>query len=226
MSFLFGSIPVGYLIGQMNGIDIRKHGSGNIGATNVLRVLGKKWGYLAFAGDFSKGFSVPFVGALTFCQALGTGVAGLPQGYQFSLALAGVTAILGANYTPWLGFKGGKGIATSAGVLGALMPWVLVVAFSLWFVVMTVSRYVSVGSICASFILPIACSFFYPGQWFNFGVAAAACFLGAWRHRINIERLRNGTEGKVGSSRRNEKAAKTSKMDQNGQVEFSSGIRG
>jgi glycerol-3-phosphate acyltransferase PlsY len=109
-----------------------------------------------------------------------------------------VAAILGHNYTPWLGFKGGKGIATSAGVLGALIPWVLVVAWLSWQAIVLTSRRVSLGSVGASLVLPIACSFFYPGQWMKLALAVAACFFGLWRHRSNMERLLKGEEPKVG----------------------------
>src|ERR1019366_7094572 len=115
-----------YLLGRSRGLDIRRHGSGNIGATNVWRVMGRNWGLLAFASDFLKGF-LPLL-----------------------LVLCGLAAIIGHNYTPWLGFKGGKGIATSAGVLAALMPPVFAVALATWILATLVTRIVSVGSILAA----------------------------------------------------------------------------
>ena len=126
--YLVGSLPTGYLMGLSRGIDIRRHGSGNIGATNVGRVLGRNWGVAAFACDFLKGFLPLFLVRCFFLTDTGS--------WSISLLLVacGMAAILGHNYTPWLGFKGGKGIATSAGVLGALVPWVLAVALSLWII--------------------------------------------------------------------------------------------
>ena len=114
-AFLLGSIPTGYLVARAKGVDIRRHGSGNIGATNVFRTLGKPLGILVFFIDALKGFSAVWL-ANHFGQACPwTGI------------VAAVAAIAGHNYTPWLGFKGGKGIATSAGVLLALMPWAVLI---------------------------------------------------------------------------------------------------
>src|SRR5260370_40155579 len=117
-SYLIGTIPSGYLVAKSQGIDIRQHGSKNIGATNVLRVMGKKWGYLVFFCDVLKGFVAVKVGFF------------LAESFGATVTLAGLVAalccILGHNYPIWLGFKGGKGIATSAGVVIALFPPVIV----------------------------------------------------------------------------------------------------
>ena len=189
--YLVGSIPTGYVIGQSRGIDIRQHGSGNIGATNVWRVLGRNWGLLAFACDFLKGFlPLYLVRSLGFPETATWDVALL-------LVVCGIAAILGHNYTPWLGFKGGKGIATSAGVLGALMPPVLAVALSLWIIAVLVTRTVSIGSIIAAVVLAPAAAWFYPGQWIYLGLATLAGGLAVWRHRGNIQRLRAGTEPRI-----------------------------
>lgn len=194
--YLVGSIPTGYLMGRSRGIDIRQHGSGNIGATNVGRVMGRTWGFVAFACDFLKGFLPLFlVRTWFFPDSANWPVAALLIG-------CGMAAILGHNYTPWLGFKGGKGIATSAGVLGALMPWVLATALSLWIVATLLTRTVSIGSILAAASLPLAAYWFYPGQWVNFGFALFACVLAIWRHRSNIQRLMNGTESRLSFSRK------------------------
>ncbi len=188
--YLVGSIPTGYLLGKSRGLDIRQHGSGNIGATNVWRVMGYKWGLVAFASDFLKGF-LPLFLVRTLC---------FPEGSSWLVALllviCGLAAIIGHNYTPWLGFKGGKGIATSAGVLAALMPPVLGVALSLWIVVTLATRTVSIGSLAAAVVLAPAAAFFYPGNWIYFGLATLAGGLAVWRHRSNIQRLLAGTESK------------------------------
>jgi glycerol-3-phosphate acyltransferase PlsY len=188
--YLMGSVPTGYLLGQARGLDIRQHGSGNIGATNVWRVLGWKFGLVAFASDFLKGFLLLYlVRTICFPDATSWAVATL-------LVICGMAAILGHNYTPWLGFKGGKGIATSAGVLGALMPPVLAVSLSLWIVVTLLTRYVSIGSLVAAAVLFPAALFFYPGQWVYIGLAILAGGLAIYRHNGNIKRLIAGTESR------------------------------
>ena len=189
--YAVGSIPTGYLIGKSQGLDIRQHGSGNIGATNVWRVMGSKWGLTAFICDFLKGFlPLYLVRSFAISDADSWDVVLL-------LVVCGIAAILGHNYTPWLGFKGGKGIATSAGVLGALMPCVLAVALSLWIITVLITRTVSVGSILAAVVLAPAAAWFYPGNWIYLGLATLAGGLAVWRHRANIQRLRAGTESRI-----------------------------
>ena len=191
--FLAGSVPTGYLIGRSRGVDIRAHGSGNIGATNVGRVMGRNWGFLAFACDFLKGVLPLFLlRRFGFPDDIGWTVSLL-------LVLCGLAAILGHNYCPWLGFKGGKGVATTAGVLFALMPWVLMATLSLWIVVTLITRLVSLGSVLAAVALPFAAFFLYPGQWIYFALALLGGTMVVWRHRSNLRRLANGTEPKLGS---------------------------
>ncbi|MCE0524165.1 MAG: glycerol-3-phosphate 1-O-acyltransferase PlsY [Methylacidiphilales bacterium] len=189
--YLAGSVPTGYLIGRSHGLDIRKHGSGNIGATNVWRVLGRNWGVLAFGCDFLKGFLPLYLVRKLAVPDTGSWAVAL------LLVLCGLAAIIGHNYTPWLGFKGGKGIATSGGVLAALMPWVLVVALSLWIVATLITRTVSIGSLLAAVALAPLAAWFYPGQWVYFGLATLAGGLAVWRHRANIQRLLTGTESRI-----------------------------
>lgn len=188
LAFLLGSIPFGFLIGKLNGLDMRREGSGNIGATNVWRVLGPRWGGLAFLLDFTKGFLPVFCATRFFDSAA-------PHHDLWMIGLS-LVAILGHNFTPWLGFKGGKGIATSAGVLGAILPWTLALSLSLWIVLTLCTRIVSIGSIAASISLPIVTYFFYPQQWSFFWFAFTAGALGLWQHRANIKRLSQGTEPK------------------------------
>jgi glycerol-3-phosphate acyltransferase PlsY len=192
--YLLGSIPTGYLMARSRGLDIRQHGSGNIGATNVLRVMGRNWGLAAFACDFLKGFLPLFL--LRHFE--------FPDDSRWTtallLVLCGLAAILGHNYTPWLGFKGGKGVATTGGVLTALLPWSFVVVFSLWLILVGLTRTVSIGSIAAGLTLPLATLWFYPGRWIYFALALLAGGLAVWRHRGNIERLRAGTEPRIGAS--------------------------
>jgi glycerol-3-phosphate acyltransferase PlsY len=194
LSYLLGSIPSGYLVAKSQGIDIRQHGSGNIGATNVLRVMGKKWGYFVFACDVLKGFlAVKLAGALA-------AVAG-PTDVALGAVLGAIVCILGHNYTVWLRFKGGKGIATSSGVLlGLFPPTVILAVLIIWLVVFFVGRYVSLASICAALSLPVAVFLLVARSgtdfWLLFWFSVAIGALAVWRHRSNLARLANGTESR------------------------------
>lgn len=196
--YLLGSIPTGFLVGMAKGIDVRKEGSGNIGATNAFRILGKPAGTFVLLADALKGYLACTLLVYLILRATG-GPA--PGAEVESLAiLGGVSAILGHNYTCWLRFKGGKGIATSAGVLAALMPMVLILLLSLWGIVFKVTRYVSVASITVALALPIL-------VWATGGSArllGIGTFLGAlaiYKHKANIVRLLNGTENRFGSNK-------------------------
>ncbi|HEY0791983.1 MAG TPA: glycerol-3-phosphate 1-O-acyltransferase PlsY [Chthoniobacterales bacterium] len=198
LTYLLGSIPSGYLVARSRGIDIRQHGSKNIGATNVLRVMGKKWGYLVFACDALKGLAS--VRLATFIA--GAGHVSLTVGG----VLGAIACILGHNYTVWLGFKGGKGIATSSGVLlGLFQPLVLLSTVVVWIVVFLVCRYVSLASICAAACLPVAVFLltadFTRDFWILFGFALLIAALAIWRHRANIVRLSQGTESRFSRKR-------------------------
>ena len=194
LAFLCGSIPFGFLIGKINRVDLRRQGSGNIGATNVWRVLGWKWGLPAFILDFLKGF-IPLVILGGFLNDTPVGPA---QGILVAAALA---AILGHNFTPWLGFQGGKGIATSAGVLAALLPASLGVIAAVWIVLFALFRIVSIASLAAAIALPVATWFLYPGQPVFFGFALAAALLTIVRHRANIGRICRGEEKRIGGKK-------------------------
>ncbi len=214
IAFLLGSIPFGLIIAKAKGVNIREHGSGNIGATNVLRVLGKKYGISCLLLDSLKGF-VPTVIAISLIQFDGmanpmaiTALASLAQEFPMANAqifqvIAGLCAILGHNYSPWVGFKGGKGIATSAGVLIAMMPAAIIILIVIWGLTFLTTRYVSLASIIAAASLPLITlsgSWFHgkiqDGTWnqalFTFSVIIAT--LAIWKHRSNIARLRDGTE--------------------------------
>jgi acyl phosphate:glycerol-3-phosphate acyltransferase len=195
LSYFLGSIPSGYLVARSRGIDIRGRGSSNIGAANVARVMGKKWGYLVGFCDFLKGFLAVKLGFLIAAH------------FHFSSVLGGVIAtiacILGHNYTVWLGFKGGKGIATSGGAVLALLPPLVFVAGALvWVAVFLISRYTSLASIIAAVILPIAVLLMVSKTVTDFWLLVVSTILMAalaiWRHRVNIGRLLNGTENRFG----------------------------
>lgn len=182
-AYLIGSIPFSYLVPKfLGGIDIRKHGSGNTGATNVLRTLGLKVGVVAFLGDFLKGI-LPALMALSI------------YGRTEALVASGV-AVLGHCYSIWLGFKGGKGIATSVGLITALFIKVFPVLFVIQFGLIFATRYMSLASITSAISLPILVYLFgydSASVYFSIGLCAFIVF----KHRSNIVRLLKGTENKL-----------------------------
>jgi acyl phosphate:glycerol-3-phosphate acyltransferase len=195
IAYLLGSIPTGFLVAKARGVDIRAVGSGNIGATNVFRILGKTAGILVLLADAAKGWVAVFVVA----RFIGgwSYPAASPQAREWFALGAGVAAILGHNYTCWLRFKGGKGIATSAGVLVALVPLALLIILGIWIVVFALSRYVSLASISAAFALPFAA--WLVGKSITIIVVTAAlAALAIYKHKANIKRLMNGTENRFG----------------------------
>lgn len=185
LAYLLGSVPFGLLISKAKGVDIRKQGSGNIGATNVLRCLGKPLGITCFVLDALKGYLpaalFPVIGKVDPTFGI----------------LFGTAAILGHNFPVFLNFKGGKGVATSAGVLLGVAPLAVAIGVLTWVIVFKISGYVSLGSIIAALVVVIT-------GWVRAGkdgktVAVALTLLGAltiWRHRDNIKRLTAGTENK------------------------------
>lgn len=194
-AYFCGSLPFGYWAGKMKGIDVRKHGSGNIGATNVIRVLGKKIGVPVFILDMLKGL-VPTMLAEWWLRRCGAGdnVATLVA------VLCGAGSVLGHMYTFWLGFKGGKGVATSAGVLLGLAWMALLVGLVVWLLVYYKSRYVALASIAAAVVIPIAMAVImtFQQRW-NFVLLGLGLVMGIMvvvRHRSNIARLLSGTESR------------------------------
>lgn len=192
-SYLLGSIPFGYLVGKIGGIDIRKTGSGNIGATNVVRVLGKRYGYPVFVLDFLKGF-----GAVKISISIATDAWpewGSPEIFG---VLAAVASVIGHSFPLWLKFRGGKGVATSAGALFGLVPLAALIAVVIWLLVFWFTRYVSVASLVTAVALPLVIlimtrlnqiqgnALFYS----SLGIAAVVI----WRHRSNFSRLMRGSE--------------------------------
>jgi glycerol-3-phosphate acyltransferase PlsY len=198
---LIGSLPTGYLAGKAKGIDVRKIGSGNIGATNVFRTLGKGPGIAVLLVDFFKGvvacLLVPVIVMKMF-----------PEESKETLSLlSGIGAILGHNYTCWLKFKGGKGVATTGGVLFAWSPLAGVTTLIIWLLFAVATRYISVASIAAAITLPIAAwawrgspsaSVGYPTLVYALGALGA---LAIYKHKGNIQRLMNGTENRIGKKK-------------------------
>jgi len=197
-AYLLGAAPFGYLIARAKGVDIRERGSGNIGATNVGRVLGKRWGVLCFVLDVGKGL-VPTL----IVSMLHAGEAGV----SLAAVLVGLAAIVGHNWPVYLGFRGGKGVATSCGVFLALFWPGVVVALGIWVVTVALTRYVSVGSMAAGVALLVCAVALQEHPLGRGGIAltvfaALAALLSIARHRANIARLLKGTEHKIGTPRR------------------------
>ena len=207
VSYLLGSIPTGFLVGKARGIDIRRIGSGNIGATNVFRYFGTVAGVAVMLADAIKGFLAVALVAW-FCWQTFEGAGGSVTREWLEID-AGLAAIVGHNYTCWLHFKGGKGIATSAGVLLALVPYSLAIIFSIWIVVLVLTRFVSLASICASFALPFATWLTGRSSTLIF-ITAAMAALAIYKHKSNIQRLLKGTETRIGIKKtRSDPEAKT-----------------
>lgn len=192
-AYLLGSIPNGYLAGRLSGIDVRKHGSGNIGATNVLRVLGKPWGFAVFFADALKGFI-----AVRLAMYLASHTPETANYVEFYAIVAAAACVAGHSFPVWLRFKGGKGVATSAGSLAGVTPISAFTIFLVWLVVFKVTRYVSLASIVAASALPVVVGLLVVMKQTRgtvllyFSVVMTALVI--WRHRSNISRLLNGTE--------------------------------
>lgn len=200
LAYLLGAIPFSLLIGKrVKGIDLREHGSGNLGATNVYRTLGPGWGGLCLVLDVAKG--------LLAVLAMTAVVQGRPEGTPLPLhltgdmyrILAGIAAILGHSFSPFASFRGGKGIATTFGVFLVLEPFPVLVAFAVFAAVFAATRIVSLGSLCAAAVFPWAVLIFeirspkpFSTTLIIFSFVLAALVI--WRHRANIRRLRDGTE--------------------------------
>ena len=184
LSYLFGSIPNGlWLCRALWHVDLRQHGSHNIGATNAWRTLGKGPGFLVFFLDMLKGLLAVWLGEMLV-------------GTPLVMILCGVLAIVGHSLSLFLRFHGGKGVATGLGVILMLMPKVTVIVFLVWLLLVLATRYVSLGSIVAAALVPVlALVFGYPALYVVFGVLAAALII--VRHRSNITRLLNGTENRI-----------------------------
>ena len=188
-AYVLGSIPSGLIIGKgVYNVDLRQYGSKNIGATNAWRTLGKFPGTLIFLCDFLKGFVSVYIASSLI-------------GVPLAMALAGALAIIGHSLSIFLGFKGGKGVATGLGVIAMLMGKVTIAVFLLWFIIVYFTRYVSLGSCVAALFVPILAYFFdEPPEFIVFGIIVAVLII--VRHKGNIERLLNGTESKISAAKR------------------------
>lgn len=196
LAYLLGAVPFGYLIGRARGVDVLSQGSGNIGATNVGRLLGRKWGVLVFLLDFAKG-AVPVLIA-----------AALPEPADLDLppntlpVTAGIAAFLGHLFPVYLGFRGGKGVATGAGVIAVLVPLVAVIVVAAWACVLAATRLMSLASLTAAVLLFVLRLALTAQPWGREHlVVTLFCATGSLlviaRHHGNIRRLLTGTEHRL-----------------------------
>jgi acyl phosphate:glycerol-3-phosphate acyltransferase len=199
-AYFCGALPFGYWAGKLNGIDIRQHGSKNIGATNVVRVLGKKVGFPVFILDILKG-ALPTMLAEWWMNRSGADASTA----TLVAVCCAAAAVLGHTFTFWLGFKGGKGVATTAGSLLGLSPTALAIGLVAWVITFSISRYVALASIVAAIVLPIsmAVQMTLQGTW-NYVLLGFAMVMGVLvivRHRANIARMLAGTENRFGKKK-------------------------
>ena len=201
--YFCGCIESGYLVGKLCGMDIRDYGSGNSGTTNVLRVLGKTRALLTFLGDALKSFIPVLVVKFLLCPAVPTLNADLIQ------LVTGFAAVMGHDYPVFLKFKGGKGIAATAGIIFSIDWRLTVICLSCFILLVAVTRYVSLGSLVVSVILLVwdavqnlrGAYGLIPGRLEFTAVTAVITVMAFWRHRANIGRLLKGTENKVGAKK-------------------------
>jgi len=194
-AYLCGAIPFGFLIGKARGVDVRTVGSKNIGATNVYRTVGHKWGFLAFFCDFLKGL-LPTLAAKWFLSAHGS------EPLAYLPLVTGVMTVVGHMWTCFMKFKGGKGIATGFGMLVGLVPWLVLTAFGIFVVTVWISHYISLGSILAAAFLLVAVWFPILGTRGTADlpqciVVALVGVFAIYKHRANIGRLLKGCENKI-----------------------------
>lgn len=195
-AYLIGSIPFGFIIGQCHGLDIRKEGSGNIGATNVTRVVGPWWGKLCFLLDFLKGFVPVGIAVLLVNEALVDPLRLMPP-------LAALSVVLGHIFPAYLKFKGGKGVATAAGAIFPLCPVAVICGLLTWVILFLITRYVSAASIAAAVVLPLVAALLFvlkrpdaPDSIISVILFILLGILAIVKHKSNIVRLLNGTENR------------------------------
>jgi glycerol-3-phosphate acyltransferase PlsY len=208
LGYLVGGISWAYIIGKrFYSIDVREHGSGNLGATNVFRTLGAKAAIATLLLDAAKGAAaVGFAWWLVPTAMFGE------SAHTWAMIVATMAAILGHSYSPYIGFRGGKGIATAAGALLVLTPYPWPFLLGIFIIVVAFSRMVSLGSVVDAIAYPLLCVVFYPGNWAIIAFSVVAASLVVWRHRANIVRIVRGEEPKISFSGRGS-AAREKKGD-------------
>lgn len=188
--YCFGCISTGYMVGKANKIDIRKYGSGNAGTTNALRTLGWKAGLITFLGDALKAIlPILLIRFVIFPDA---------EAIRLLMLYTGLGVVLGHNFPFWLHFKGGKGIAATGGVMLAFDWRLAIAALVVFLLIVIITRYVSLGSLVISILLPIWIIIFYPGNLHMIIVGVIFTLSAFVKHRSNMKRLINGTENKIG----------------------------
>ncbi|MDH5717877.1 MAG: glycerol-3-phosphate 1-O-acyltransferase PlsY [Spirochaetia bacterium] len=195
LSYLFGSIPFAYIAGKIKGIDITKHGSGNVGATNTMRLLGKSWGFFVFFLDALKGF----IPAAIFVKLLFNKNNEALELESVYLIAAALFAILGHIYSVWIDFKGGKGAATGFGALLAIIPYIMLISLGIFIIFIILFKYVSLASIMAALSIPVLFLFFeslHEKKEIFIFLLIISLFV-VYKHKSNINRLLNGTENKI-----------------------------
>jgi glycerol-3-phosphate acyltransferase PlsY len=184
IAYLLGTIPFAFLAGKLKKLDIRQHGSGNMGATNTYRLLGKRWGIIVLVGDAIKGGVAAYICFRSFGPWGGV--------------LGGILAMLGHSWNPYFGFKpSGKGVACGLGIITVLMPKVMIISVSVFILIVAVSKYVSLGSILGALtVLVMVFAFQEPNAYKLFAFIGVSLVL--IRHRTNVRRILNGTEARFG----------------------------
>lgn len=204
IGYICGLFQTGYLYGKLHHIDIRQHGSGNAGTTNALRTLGWKAGVITFLGDCLKCIVAVWIAWMIFGKSH-------ERMFELLAMYAGVGAVLGHNFPFYLHFKGGKGIAATAGILLAVNPRVAIVAYLIFIVIVVITRYVSLGSIVL--VIMFAVGMVIQGEVFGttltpperyelYGLSLFLMLLAIYKHKANIKRLLNGTENKLSFSKK------------------------
>lgn len=196
-SYLIGSIPFSYFVArQFSGKDIRTAGSGNVGATNVARNAGKAAGILALALDLAKGWAAVMVARAIFLKSVDPNAVGLFASEAFWLGLAGFLAVAGHMFPVWLGFRGGKGVATGTGAFAAMSPIAIAMALIVFIIVILTSRYVSLASIVAAASVPIFMRFAVHAPFWIVIFSIFISMMVIVKHHSNIRRLATGSERK------------------------------
>lgn len=188
--YIFGCFSTGYFVGKLNKVDIRKYGSGNVGTTNALRTLGAKGGVITLAGDVFKAvIPMLLVRFLIFPDY---------EYMQLLTLYTGFGVVTGHNYPVWLKFKGGKGIASTGGVMATFDPLIIPIGLPLFAIIVAITRYVSVGSLFVAVFFPIWILIRHPGDIHMLVLSLVFMVSAFIKHRSNIKRLMNGTENKIG----------------------------
>lgn len=196
-AYLLGSIPFAVIVGKVFwGVDVREHGSGNTGATNVLRVFGPAPGFGVLALDAAKGAAAVAVAALIAPEAFGA------EGHDWFRMIGAMGAIAGHSFSPFIGFKGGKGVATAAGAIIVMAPRVVPVMIVAFLLITAVGRMVSLGSVSIAALFPLTTAILYPGRVSLLSLSIVTALLVIWRHRSNIRRILHGEEAKITFRRR------------------------